>query len=178
MMDNFLVSSSALSQGRVWTLLTSVFSHNMLFHLLINMFVLYGFGRTMENVLGSKQFLIFYLIAGVVGSIAHCLTSSLLIRNPDLQALGASGAISGVLVVFSLMYPMQLVFLLGLLPLPAILATTLFVGSDLWGLIAQTEGSGIPIGHGAHLGGAMAGAIYYFYKIKPRSGFRKRIQQF
>jgi len=167
MVDNFLVSSRSLSEGRIWTLVTSIFSHNMFFHLLLNMFVLYGFARILEEILGPKNFFIFYLISGLMGSIGHCLTSSFLLNDPGLQALGASGAISGVLVVFSLMFPMQLVFLLGFLPLPAILATVLFIGSDVWGLIAQSKGSRIPIGYGAHLGGALSGFIYYFLILKP-----------
>lgn len=130
------------------------------------MFILFGFGTAMEEVLGPKRFLKFYLTAGFMGSIAHCLTSTFLMHNPNLQALGASGAISGVLVIFSLMFPNHLVFLLGFIPLPAIMATVLFVGSDLWGLVAQTRGGQMPIGHGAHLGGALTGLIYYWFFMR------------
>jgi rhomboid-like protein len=166
MVNNFLISSKALIEGRIWTLVTSVFSHNMLFHLLLNMFVFYGFGRVIEEVLGHKRFLNLYLISGLSGSLGHCLASSFLLHDSHLEALGASGAISGVLVFFSLIFPMRLVFILGFLPMPAILATTLFIGSDLWGLFAQTQGSRMPIGFGAHLGGALAGVIYFFYIFK------------
>lgn len=175
MMANFLVSSSALLEGRIWTIVTSVFSHNMLFHILINMFIFYGFGRVMEGVLGSRQFLIFYLLAGIGGSLGHCLASSLLLQDPTLPALGASGAISGVLVIFSLMFPTQLIFLFGILPLPALVATILFVGLDLWGLIGQIRGSQVPIGHGAHLGGALIGLIYYFYSLRPKLKVKKSL---
>lgn len=174
MMDNFLVSSSHVASGKIWTLVTSVFSHNMLFHLLINMFVLSGFGNIMEQVLGSKQFLTFYLVAGIGGSLGHCLTSSLMLHEPNLPAIGASGAISGVLVIFSIMYPRQLVFIFGLIPLPAVVATSLFVGSDLWGLMAQTGGYRIPIGYGAHLGGALTGFLYYFLFLNQRSKINLR----
>lgn len=178
MLNNFLVSSETLLDGRIWTLLTSVFSHNMPFHLLINMFLLYGFGGVVELVLGSKRFLIFYLMAGLLGSIGHCLASTFLLDNPNLLALGASGAISGVLVLFSLMFPTQLVFIFGLLPMPAILATSLFVGADILGLIGQSHGSNMPIGYGAHLGGALTGLIYYLIKMRPtiRSGRRDFIR--
>ncbi|MGE3608362.1 MAG: rhomboid family intramembrane serine protease [Bacteriovoracaceae bacterium] len=171
MIQNFLVSWSGLLSGRIWTLVTSVFSHNMVFHILINMYVLYGFGTIMEQTLGSKRFLKFYLAAGIAGSLGHSLTSVALLHSPELPALGASGAISGVLVLFSLLYPNQLIFLFGIIPLPALFATSLFVGIDAWGLIAQYQGSQIPIGYGAHLGGAIIGLIYFllfFWKRKRR----------
>ncbi len=161
MVNNFLVSTDAIAAGRIWTLITSVFSHNMPLHIFINMFVLSSFGPLMEDVLGNKNFLIFYLAAGIAGSLAHCCTSSFLLHDSSLPALGASGAISGVLVLFSLMYPKHLVYILGLIPIPALIATLLFVGSDVMGLIEQSKGNGIMIGHGAHLGGAVTGVIYF-----------------
>lgn len=168
MIDHFLVSSQAISEGRLWTLISSVFSHNMHIHLFMNMFVLYSFGQVMEEVMGTKRFLFLYLMAGLGGSIAHCMTSSYLIHNPALPALGASGAVSGILVAFSLLFPKHLVFILGLIPLPAFMAMILFVGSDLWGLISQTQGAGLPIGHGAHLGGALVGVIYFYFFLRPK----------
>src|SRR5687768_6004200 len=71
MYKNFLVSWDALSEGRYWTLLTSAFSHNMLIHILLNMFVLSSFGPVIEKVLGSWRFLKFYLVAGIMGSLSH-----------------------------------------------------------------------------------------------------------
>lgn len=161
MINNFLVSWSAITQGRIWTLLTSVFSHNMLWHILINMFVFYNFGLAVENYLGSNRFLLFYLLAGITGSLIHCLVSAFMLHQPGLPALGASGAISGVVLLFALLYPQQKIFLFGIIPLPAIWAAVLFVGIDAMGLINQTRGAPIPIGYGAHLGGAMAGLLYF-----------------
>lgn len=161
MMDHFLVSWSAVSQGRIWTLLTTVFSHNMLFHLFINMFVLYNFGIIVENYLGPRRFLKFYLLAAIAGSLAHCMVSTLLMHQPQSAALGASGAISGVVLYFALIYPNERVYIFGLIPIPAIWAAVIFTSIDALGLIDQTRGGGTPIGHGAHLGGALAGLIYY-----------------
>ncbi len=173
MIDHFLVSWNAVTEGRVWTLLTSVFSHNMLFHLLINMYVFYGFGSAIEKVLGSKRFLFFYLVAGLVGSLGHCLVSSLVLNMPQIPALGASGAVSGVILVFSLMFPREKLLILGLIPIPAIFGALLFVGLDIWGLIAQSRGSTLPIGYGAHLGGAMAGLLYYIIYIRKKLVLRQ-----
>jgi len=137
------------------------------------MYVFFGFGTAIERVLGSKRFLIFYLLAGVVGSLGHCLVSSLVLHMPQIPALGASGAVSGVILVFSLMFPRERLLILGLIPIPAIFGALLFVGLDVWGLIAQSRGSTLPIGYGAHLGGAMAGLLYYIIYVRKKLVFRQ-----
>jgi membrane associated rhomboid family serine protease len=175
MEDNFLVSWDSLMAGRYWTLLTSVFSHNMLLHILINMLVLNSFGSLLEQVMGARRFLIFYLVAGVVSSLAHSMVSALILGAPDLPALGASGAIAGLVLVFSLMFPSQKILLFGIIPLPALWGALLFIGLDVWGLVAQAEGGGLPIGHGAHLGGAFTGIIYYIFFLRRRLPLGMRI---
>jgi rhomboid-like protein len=166
MARNFLVSWTALLEGRVWTLLTSVFSHYSFLHLLLNMFVLRSFGSIMEQVLGRGRFLSFYLVAGIVSSLCHSLVSAFFIGEPSISALGASGAISGLVLVFSLMFPKERILIFGIIPVPALFGALAFVGLDLWGLFEQRLGGGLPIGHGAHLGGALTGLIYYFAYVR------------
>lgn len=161
--QNFLVSWASLMDGRVWTLLTSAFSHNLLWHLLLNMFVLSSFGPIVEMTLGSKRFLKFYLFAGGLSSLGHAVVSAWFLNQPDMPALGASGAISGVIFFFALTYPRKKILIFGLIPVPALLGALAIVGLDVWGLIAQAEGGGLPIGHGAHLGGAFAGLLYFLH---------------
>jgi membrane associated rhomboid family serine protease len=161
MAEHFLISWSHLAAGRVWTILSAVFSHNLLFHLLINMIVLFSFGAPLERLLGPVRFLAFFLAAGAVGSLAHAAVSQFLIGRPGQAALGASSALSGILLLFALVFPRAKVLLFLLIPVPAIVAAFIFIGLDIWGLIAQVEGAGLPIGHGAHLGGALAGILYY-----------------
>lgn len=171
-MDHFLVSWTGLEQGRYWTLLTSAFSHNLFWHFFINMFVLNSFGPVVEKILGFSSFLKFYVTASLVSSLSHCLVSNWILHQPDLAALGASGASSGIILLFALIYPSQKILLLGIIPIPAIWGAFVFIGLDLWGLFAQAEGGGLPIGHGAHLGGALTGVLYYFlflYRRKTKS---------
>lgn len=172
MIQNFLVSWTGLSEGRYWTLLTSAFSHNMFWHIFINMFVLQNFGSVLEQLIGSKAFLKFYLVAAVFSSFCHAFVSAWILHEPDIPALGASGAVSGLILVFSLVFPKEKILVLGLIPVPAIFGALLFIGLDVWGLIAQAGGGGLPIGHGAHLGGALAGIIYFFGYLKPRLRFQ------
>lgn len=166
MVENFLVSWDALAAGRWWTLLTSEFSHLWFLHFFVNMYVLTSFGPIVEYRITSGSFLSFYLVAAVVASLAHAGVSAFVMGKPELPALGASGAISGVILLFSFLYPRASILLFGIIPMPAMTGALLFVGLDIIGLIAQFEGGGLPIGHGAHLGGAATGALYYWLVIR------------
>lgn len=165
---NFLISWTALAEGRWWTLLTSAFSHIMGFHIFLNMYALIGFGPILELSLGSFRFLRFYLVASVIASAAHAFVSAKIVGQPELPALGASGAVAGVILLFSLLYPRQKILIMGIIPVPAFFGSILIIGLDLWGLWAQAGGGGLPIGHGAHLGGAFTGVAYYFFSIRPK----------
>lgn len=165
---NFLVSMDSLLAGRIWTLWGSVFSHASFLHLFLNMFVLWQFGRLLESILGPLRFLAFYLFAGAVASLGHSVLSAFVLGAPGLPALGASGAVSGILLVFGLLFPRHRILLFGIIPLPAIFAAFAMVGLDLWGLYRQAHGSTLPIGHGAHLGGALAGFLYWFFRLRGR----------
>lgn len=170
MINNFLVSWNGLEQGRFWILATSAFSHNLFFHIFMNMFVLSSFGPIVEVTIGFSRFVWFYLAAAVFSSFCHAAVSTVILHDPDLPALGASGAVSGVVLLFALLYPQQKILLFGIIPVPALWAVVIFVGLDLWGLFAQAGGGGLPIGHGAHLGGALAGLIFYFFIYRERKG--------
>lgn len=166
MIENFLVSAEGVAEGRFWTLLSSVFSHNMFLHFLVNMLVLQSFGGLLEFFLGRWRFVQFYLIAGIISSMSHCWVSAHLIGDPALPALGASGALAGLILIFALMFPREKLLIFGLIPVPAIFGAIGFILLDLWGLSAQTKGGGLPIGHGAHLGGAFTGIFYYFVFLR------------
>ena len=163
---HFLVSLDSLREGRIWTLWTSEFSHVAFLHLFLNMFVLWQFGRLLELALGPLRFLGFYLFAAALASLGHSLLSAFLLGEPGLPALGASGAVSGILIVFGLLFPRHRILLFGIVPLPAIFAAFLMVGIDLFGLWRQAQGSTLPIGHGAHLGGALAGLLFWFFRAQ------------
>jgi membrane associated rhomboid family serine protease len=166
MIANFLVSTTHLEHGLVWTLVTAAFSHNEIWHAAINLFVLWSFGTVLEHLWGTRVFVLFYLGAAVFASLSHCLVSTFLLGSNDIPALGASGAVSGLLLAYALLFPRHRILLFGIVPVPALAGVLAFVGIDLWGLLAQSRGGGLPIGHGAHLGGALAGALMYFLYLR------------
>ncbi len=158
MSENFCTNLAALRAGRPWTLLTAAFSHIAAFHVLLNMVVLLSFGAILETRWGARRFTWFYVLAGICASLFHAAFSAL--GWPDIPAVGASGAISGLLVAYVFLYPRHKILFFMLIPLPAWVAGLLFVGIDVWGLVAQRGGGGFPIGHGAHLGGGVFGAVW------------------
>lgn len=170
MTDNFLVSWTSLTDGRWWTLLTSAFSHNMILHIVINMFVLRGFGSVMSQEMGTKKFIIFYILAGMSGSLLHSVVANFWMSQPDLPALGASGAIAGIILYFSLIFPEEKILLLGFVPVRAMWGALILVAFDVWGLLEQTRGGGSFLGHGAHLGGAAIGIGWFLVSSATNRG--------
>ena len=167
MAQNFLTSGDAVTAGRLWTLLTSAYSHFEFWHIFINMFVLWSFGVTLERVWGSRTFLSFYLACSVAGSLGHWLASAWLLHSSDLPALGASGAVCGLLMAFGLQFPKATILVFGIVPVPALIAVLGLVAFDAFGLIEQTHAMRAGgIGHGAHLAGGLCGAILWFVVLR------------
>jgi membrane associated rhomboid family serine protease len=159
---NFLVSVESVVHLRLWTLLTAEFSHVEATHLIFNMLALWVFGRDVEAVIGTARFLGVYLFAGVVASIAYVLWA-IALGSPN-PALGASGAIMGIGVLFAALFPKRQLLIWFVLPLPASLALGLYVVLDIVGAI----GAGDNVAHAAHLGGAAVGLGYWAFALRGR----------
>jgi rhomboid family protein len=142
------------------TLFTSMFLHGGWAHLGGNMLYLWIFGDNLEKILGGVRYLIFYLVCGVAAAFAHILSAP----NSAIPTVGASGAISGVLGGYLLLFPRNKVRVFtraGIMAVPA------FVMLGLWiliqfvsgmGAIAQTEQTS-GVAYMAHIGGFVAGMI-------------------
>lgn len=137
---------------KIWQIITHMFMHGSWFHLLFNMFTLYMFGSMLEQIWGAKRFFNFYMICGIVAGIAH------LVMQPDSSAVGASGAIMGLLAAFTYLFPNTPLYLMFIpIPVKAKYAIPGLMALDLFGGIAGRPGDNIA--HWAHLGGAAAGFI-------------------
>lgn len=134
-------------------LITSGLVHANGFHLLINMYVLFMFGRVMELTLGPKLFLLLYIVSLLCGSLWPFIKYR---RHPAYIAVGASGAISGLLFGFSLIYPLEMIYLFFILPMPAFVFAILYVVYSIFAMKRIDDN----IGHEAHLGGGLAGLIF------------------
>ena len=155
----------------VWTTaLTSMFLHGGWLHLGGNMLYLWIFGDNLEKVMGPVKFLIFYLLCGFAAAAAHVLSSP----GSNVPTVGASGAISGVLGGYLLLFPRNRIRVLtrgGVAQVPAILVLGLWIVIQLFsslGSLAQTADTG-GVAFLAHVGGFVAGLIL----VKPfAAGYR------
>jgi membrane associated rhomboid family serine protease len=145
------------------TLLTSMFLHGGIAHIFGNMLYLAVFGDNLENVMGHARYLAFYLICGVLASCTHVAATLFFGQNPYIPSLGASGAISGVLGGYLLLFPRNRVrvwFILGFWPFPAFLCVGLwFLFQVFNGLGALGSDAGSGIAYAAHIGGFVAGLL-------------------
>jgi membrane associated rhomboid family serine protease len=135
---------------------THMFAHGSPFHIFFNMFGLYMFGRVLENVWGPKRFLLFYLISGVGAALVHLLVQYL--TGGFSSAVGASGAIMGILAAFAYLFPNTELYLMFIpIPIKAKWAVIGMIALDLY--LGMGQYSGDNIAHFAHLGGALTGFI-------------------
>ena len=142
------------------TLLTSMFMHGGLAHLLGNMLFLWIFGDNIENSVGHLRYLVFYLVTGVLASCGHLATVVALGQDPNVPSLGASGAISGVLGGYLLLFPQRAVRVLILrtvTTVPAIVAIGMWFVFQLISGLGMLGGSESGVAYGAHIGGFVAG---------------------
>ena len=149
------------------TLLTSMFMHGGIAHLLGNMLFLWIFGDNIEDRLGHVRYLIFYLVCGLIASLAHVFTTAAFAGERGdmlVPSLGASGAISGVLGGYMLLHPSRRVTVIlfrFLTDVPAWVAIGLWFAFQLisgLGMLGQGSQQG-GVAYAAHIGGFIAGVV-------------------
>lgn len=169
-------------------LITHMFMHGSIFHLLFNMLALFMFGTMIEQIMGSKKFLIFYLICGLFAGLAQMGNYVVDFWNIDqhLQSydletyqqllrsnatVGASGAIMGIVAAYGYCFPNTKMIIMPIpFPIKAKWAITGIILLDVFGGISNTTGDNIA--HFAHVGGALIGLILiFFWKRKNRNIF-------
>jgi len=145
------------------TFFTSIFMHGGIAHLFGNMLFLFIFGDNVEDRLGHFRYFIFYLVIGILASVSHIIATAMFGGNMLIPVLGASGAISGVLAAYLILYPrkrVRVIIFYFLTEVPAILVI------GLWFLFQLMSGIGMlggnlesGVAYGAHIGGFVSGLI-------------------
>lgn len=139
-----------------WQVLSYGFLHGGLFHIGFNMLALYMFGGQIEQVFGSKRFLIYYLGCVFAAALTQ-LAMSALSGGPALPTVGASGGVFGLLLAYGLFFPKRTVLLIfPPIPMPAWLFVTLYGLVELYLGVTGTQAG---VAHFAHLGGMLGGYI-------------------
>jgi membrane associated rhomboid family serine protease len=156
---------------RPWTVVTYMFLHAGVAHLLFNMIGLFFFGPRLESRLGSKGFLWLYFLSGLGGAVFS------LVFARDAAVVGASGAVYGVLLGFALFWPRERIYIWGILPVEAWLLATLLVFGSLYAGV--NPGAGSRTAHFAHLGGLAFAFVFLKWwewrKVAAKRSFQKQM---
>jgi membrane associated rhomboid family serine protease len=158
-----LVPTDVLHGNHLYTFFTSMFLHANIIHLGGNMLFLYVFGDNVEDAFGRVRYAVFYFASGTVASLAHVF-SVVGTQGQGFPTIGASGAISGVLGAYLVLYPrakiLSLVFFfwITIIAVPAVVFLGVwFAYQFLYGFLLDTAGG---VAYWAHIGGFVAGILF------------------
>jgi len=154
--DIFGFTPAKLFDGQFFTLFTYIFLHGNLFHLIANMWFLWVFGDNLEARLGSLKFLAFYLLCGIGAGVVYALAMS----DPNAAVIGASGAISGVLAGYLVLFPKNKIRTF-FVSLPAVVYVFAWFLLQLF----SATGTDTSIAYWGHIGGFVCGLLFIrFFK--------------
>lgn len=158
----FALERSAIFGGQVWRLLTYEFlhDHHRVWHLFFNMYFLWLAGKKVESFYGPREFLMFYLVAGVLSGLFSVFWFEAF-GSRGWSAIGASGAVAAVFILYALNWPFDIFRLFGIIPVQAMWLAILNVVLDVFPMLQQIgAGAQDNIAHSAHVGG-MLFALFY-----------------
>lgn len=150
-----------ISKGYVWQYVTYMFVHVDFFHILFNMYMLFMFGSMIERAVGSKEFLLFYFVtgvlAGVLGSLFYNLTG-----HPNVLVYGASGAVYALMFLSSVMVPNGRVLLFFIFPIRLGVLILLFLVMEVLRAVLVSDG----VSSIVHVGGMLIAWLYCLLRFK------------
>jgi len=155
-----LVSSDIIT--RPWIILSSMFMHASPTHLLFNMYALFLFGNLVEQRIGTKRFVGLYFASGIVAAIGFSVFRELILNNTG-AALGASGAIMGILGMTIMIFPNLKVLFFFVIPMSMRTAGIIFALIDVFGIFYPSG-----IANTAHLAGLAVGLLYGWYLLSKK----------
>lgn len=168
---NYLAMNPVLTVrgGYWWQPATYMFVHSGISHLVFNMLGLFFFGTQVERELGSWEFLLYYLLTGILAGF-FSLAVYLYTGSYQVFLLGASGAVFAVLLAFATFYPNAEIYIFGILP---VRAAVMVVGYTAIELFSQMSGRGGNVAHLTHLAGFGFGYLYFLvrHRISPWKRF-------
>ncbi len=147
--------------GMVWQVMTYMFVHADIYHILFNMLGLFFFGTQIEQRMGSNEFLLFYMLCGV-GAGIFSLIVYLLTGTYMVFLLGASGAVFAVLLAFATFYPHANIYIMGILPVRAPILVVVYTLIELYSQIASVRSG---VAHLTHLAGFGIAFLYFLVRL-------------
>lgn len=163
---------SLVLRGWLWQFVTYMFVHGSFSHLLFNMLSLFIFGSMVEKRIGTNEFLLYYMVVGVLSGIASFI--SYYLAGTNVILVGASGALYGILLIFAVFYPYSVIYIFGILPIRAPILVILYAIIELY---SHVFGRGGNIAHLTHLSGLVFGYLYcrIRMRINPLEVFRRTL---
>jgi len=155
----------------LWQLITYIFLHGDVSHILFNLIALWMFGGEIENYWGSKKFLFYFFFCGIGAGICTVIISP----YQFIPVIGASGAIYGILLAFGWLFPNRLIYIYFLFPIPAKYFVLIYGFLEF--IYFSRGGTGGGVAHLTHLGGLLFGLFYMAYPMvrqKIRREYTKR----
>jgi len=158
------LQEDALGLGEESTLITYMFFHADLFHLIGNMLFLWVFGDNVEDAMGHARFLLFYLACGVFAGLFHAW----MVPDSDLPLIGASGAVAGVIAAYLMLHPRVSVWVLVFKIIPLRITAGVMLGFwiAMQVVMVNMPDTG-PVAWWAHIGGLIAGAVLIVFMRRP-----------
>jgi membrane associated rhomboid family serine protease len=166
--NHLILDTNAVMSGEVWRLLTYAFLHSTdsWMHILFNMIFLWWFGSDLEAMYGPREFLAFYLVAALLGGIAYEVWA--LAAHQSAPCLGASGAVTALLVLSALHFPHRVIYIFLLIPVPLWLFAIFNVAQDAFVFVGQRN-TGVAVV--VHLAGALFAFTYWKFHIRLLDSF-------
>jgi membrane associated rhomboid family serine protease len=152
-----------VTKGYVWQIVTYMFLHGGIWHIGLNMFIIWMFGTPLEGVWGSNRFLNYYLLCGLGGALLSFVFSF------NTTIIGASGAGYGILLAYAVLFPYNEIYVWGLVPVRARTFVIFMIIIEFASGFSGRDG----VAHFAHLGGMAAGYLYLRGGRGIRRFFRK-----
>ena len=154
---------AAVIYGRMyWQFVTYMFVHAGAWHLFSNMLGLYIFGMAVEREIGTREFLLFYFLTGILSGAASFLTY-VYTGSYLVMLMGASGALYAVMLLFSVLYPRAVIFVFGVIPVKAPVLVILYFLIELF---SQMGSYGMGIAHLTHLYGLLFAFLYCLIRLR------------
>ena len=168
-----MIPLAVLGRGWIWQFVTYMFVHDprSISHLLFNMLALFIFGRQVEHKMGSREFLLYYLVTGAMAGV-FSFFAYLFTGHMWVTLMGASGAIFAVQLAFAAFFPSSVIYLWGILPLRAPVMVLGFTALEVFFMITGRGGN---VAHTTHLAGFAFGWIYFVVRfgINPWKAMRR-----
>ena len=144
-----------------WQFLTYMFVHQDIHHVFFNMLALLVFGMGLERAIGSREFMLFYIVCGVLSGFFSFLVYRFT-GQYQVFLLGASGAVYAVLFAYAVFFPRSVIFIWGIIPVPAPLLVFIYALIELG---SQFFGNGSNVAHITHLFGFLAAWLYFVIRM-------------